>query len=132
MTGSRLLRHLLLCSLLAFVGSPFASSAETPVVLTPAIVLAGSPELISVHAPEAAAVDGEWLGRKIQFFRAHPGSGWLALAGADVEAPAGPSRLQITVHAGSNMVDLSRTIDIHPAHYRTGTLSVAPQFVEPG
>jgi hypothetical protein len=132
MTGSRLLRHLLFPCLLFVVAFRPASPAEIPVVLTPAIVLAGAPELISVHALDATGVDGEWLGRTIQFFRAHPGADWLALAGADVEAPVGPSRLRITVHAATGAVDLSRTIDIHPAHYRTGTLSVAPQFVEPG
>ena len=30
------------------------------------------------------------------------------------------------------MRDLSRTVEIHPAHYRTGSLTVAPKFVEPG
>jgi hypothetical protein len=132
MTRSRTLRHLLFSCLLACVLSPSASSAEIPVVLTPSNVLAGSPELISVHSPDATRVDGEWLGRKIQFFRAHPGADWLALAGADVEAPVGPSRLHISVQAGGSETEFSRTIDIHPAHYRTGTLSVSPQFVEPG
>jgi murein DD-endopeptidase MepM/ murein hydrolase activator NlpD len=130
MTGSRTLRHLLLSSLIACAFSLSASSAEIPVVLTPSNVLAGSPELISIDAPDATSIDGEWLGRKIQFFRA--GAGWLALAGADVEAPAGPSRLHLSVHAGGGDVEFSRSIDIHPAHYRTGTLNVAPQFVEPG
>jgi murein DD-endopeptidase MepM/ murein hydrolase activator NlpD len=132
MTGSRLPRHLLLSCLVACVFSRSATPAEIPVVLTPSIVLAGSPELISVHAPDATSVDGEWLGRKIEFFHAHPGADWLALAGADVESPAGPSRLHITVHAGGRDAEFTRAIDIHPAHYRTGTLSVAPQFVEPG
>jgi len=131
MTGPRPLRHLLFSCLVACVLSRSASSAEIPVVLTPSNVLAGSPELISVHSPDATGVGGEWLGRKIQFFRAHPGADWFALAGADVEAPTGPSRLQITAHLGARDIDFSRTIDIHPAHYRTGTLSVAPQFVEP-
>jgi murein DD-endopeptidase MepM/ murein hydrolase activator NlpD len=132
MTGSRFLRCLLVSCLLAWVYARSAWSAEIPVALTPSNVLAGSPELISVHAPDATGIDGEWLGRKVQFFRARPGADWLALAGADVEAPAGPSRLHITVHAGGGDVEFGRSIDIHPAHYRTGTLSVAPQFVEPG
>jgi murein DD-endopeptidase MepM/ murein hydrolase activator NlpD len=132
MTGSRTLRRLLFSCLIACILSRSSLSAEIPVVLTPSNVLAGSPELISVHAPDATAVDGEWLGRKIQFFHAHPGADWLALAGAGVEASAGPSRLHITVHGGRSDVEFTRAIDIHPAHYRTGTLSVPPQFVEPG
>jgi murein DD-endopeptidase MepM/ murein hydrolase activator NlpD len=54
------------------------------------------------------------------------------LAGVDVEASVGPSILTISERpANGNAIDLSRTVEIHPAHYRTGTLTVAPQFVEP-
>ena len=81
-------------------------------------------------APNADAVSGEWLGHKIAFFKLHDGS-WAALAGVDVEAPAGPSTLHITsVEHGSN-VEMSTPVVIHAAHYRTGTLSVAPKFVTP-
>ncbi|HET6208465.1 MAG TPA: M23 family metallopeptidase, partial [Terracidiphilus sp.] len=105
--------------------------ANQAVVLTPREVVAGSPELISVRAA-ADSVDGEWLGRKIQFFQSSDHRSWLALAGADVETPAGPSRISITLHTPDRgNVDISETIDIRPAHYRTGTLTVAPQFVQP-
>jgi murein DD-endopeptidase MepM/ murein hydrolase activator NlpD len=111
-----------------------------PVTLTPAIVEAGSPELVRVEAPDAGMIDGEWLGHKLQFFRASgrgqgPASklAWYALAGSDVEAPIGPSKLIITAHIqGTQTQDLSRQIDIRPAHYTTGSLTVAPKFVEPG
>jgi murein DD-endopeptidase MepM/ murein hydrolase activator NlpD len=37
------------------------------------------------------------------------------------------------VRLGSGGVrDLSRTVEIHAAHYRSGSLIVAPEFVEPG
>jgi murein DD-endopeptidase MepM/ murein hydrolase activator NlpD len=98
--------------------------------LAPAVVVAGSPELIRVEAPASAVVSGEWLGRKLLFFRADSGRAWIALAGVDVEAPLGPSALKITVQAAQGS-DLSRTVEIHAAHYRTGTLSVSPKFVEP-
>ena len=99
-------------------------------VLTPAVVVAGAPELIRVHAPEAQSVDGEWLGHKILFFRDH--GDWFALAGVDVEGPVGPSILRIIAHTSNGPIDLTRTIPIAPAHYRTGTLTVAPKFVSPG
>jgi len=35
------------------------------------------------------------------------------------------------IGAGDRTIDLSRTVEIHEAHYRTGTLTVAPKFVEP-
>jgi len=104
----------------------------SPVTLTPAVVESGSPELIHVDAPATANLEGEWLGRKLDFFRGRDGQAWFALAGVDVEAPAGPSTLRIVVHTGGDALDLSRTIEIHPAHYRTSSLSVAPKFVEPG
>jgi murein DD-endopeptidase MepM/ murein hydrolase activator NlpD len=100
------------------------------VTLTPAVVLAGSPELIRVVAPNADSVDGEWLGRKFQFFRGR--TGWFALVGTDVEAPIGPSTLHITARRAGQTIDLSRPVTIHAGHYRTEKLSVAPRFVEPG
>jgi murein DD-endopeptidase MepM/ murein hydrolase activator NlpD len=78
------------------------------------------------------SIDGEWLGRKLEFFRGRDGLAWYALAGVDVEAPEGPSTLKISAHLEKGGErDISRTVEIHPAHYRTGTLTVAPKFVEP-
>ena len=96
---------------------------------TPARVDAGSPELIRVSAPGATSVEGEWLGRKVQFFLR--GAVWFALGGVDVAAPAGGSTLRITAIVNGRSEDLSRDVEIHAAHYRTGSLSVAPKFVQP-
>ena len=106
-----------------------ATVSPEAVTLTPAVVIAGSPELIRVNAHDAKSVDGEWLGRKISFFADH--GSWVALVGVDVEAAIGPSSLHIVAHGEGKDTDLSRTIEIHAAHYRTGALSVAPKFVEP-
>lgn len=101
--------------------------------LMPAEVAAGSPELVRVVAADAAGVDGEWLGRELEFFRGRDGRTWFALAGVDVEGAVGPSTLRISVRqSGSAVFDLTRSVEIHPAHYRTELLSVAPGFVEPG
>ena len=103
------------------------------VTITPAVVVAGSPELIRVHLPAGATVDGEWLNQKLEFFRGRDKQAWYALAGVDVKAQTGPSTLKISAHMASGApLDLSRGIEILPAHYRTGTLTVAPKFVEPG
>jgi murein DD-endopeptidase MepM/ murein hydrolase activator NlpD len=40
--------------------------------------------------------------------------------------------LHILVRSDGDVRDLSRTVEIHAAHYRTGSLTVAPKFVEPG
>jgi murein DD-endopeptidase MepM/ murein hydrolase activator NlpD len=122
----------LLC-LLAALPAAKVHGQDNPVVLTPPEVEAGSPVLIHVEAPATASLDGDWLGRKLEFFPSSDGRGWFALAGVDVEAAVGPSALRITVMPKSGTtLDLSRNVEIHAAHYRTGTLSVAPQFVSPG
>ena len=113
--------------LLLFLSAALVSAQEPSVTLTPAIVIAGSPELIRVHAAPGAHLTGEWFNHSLQFFSgARPGD-FYALAGVDVEAPVAPSSL--TLHIDGK--ELTRTIDVHPAHYRTGALTVAPRFVEP-
>jgi murein DD-endopeptidase MepM/ murein hydrolase activator NlpD len=120
-------------SLLLALPAVTARGQAFAVTLTPAVVEAGSPELIQVEAASATSLDGEWLGRKLEFFRGRDGQAWFALAGVDVEAAAGPSTLKISLRrAGGGADEFSRAVEILPAHYRTGALIVAPQFVEPG
>jgi murein DD-endopeptidase MepM/ murein hydrolase activator NlpD len=104
-----------------------------PLTLTPAPVIAGSPELLRVTSPGAVAITGTWLDRKLEFF---PGPAhtheWLALAGVDVEAAPGPSTIQLHIHSNGSTRDLTQPVEILPAHYRTGVLTVPPKFVTPG
>jgi hypothetical protein len=131
MTGSRLL-WLVLC--LGWVVAEAQPGPPPPlsVSVTPKYVVAGSPELIRVEGVQGTSADGEWLGRKLLFFRAGDSRTWIALAGVDVEAAPGPSDLIIHLHGCRDFCDTTRSIEIHPAHYRTGKLTVAPKFVEPG
>jgi murein DD-endopeptidase MepM/ murein hydrolase activator NlpD len=126
------MRRLFPAFLLTIAGSLLP--AQTPTVtLTPTEVVAGSPELIRVDAANATSLDGEWMGRKLEFFRGRNGQAWFALAGVDVEGAVGPSALKISLRLKSGSErDLSRTVEIHTAHYRTGALTVAPEFVSPG
>jgi len=131
MTGAR---HFFFAVVLAFALAASgrhagAQAAGSAVSLTPPLVEAGSPELIRVTISDASSMEGEWLGRKIQFFRR--GADWIALAGVDVEAPVGESQLHIRASVNGRIVDLGRGIMIHAAHYRIGSLSVAPEFVQP-
>jgi hypothetical protein len=151
------LQPIALCATLVLAPAvPIAAAQSPEVTLTPAIVVVGSPELIRVRLPlgatqNGAGLSGEWLNQKLQFFRGRDGHAWYALAGVDVKAAAGPSTLRITAHtatgaaqaggtppvgdpppAGNHLIDLSRTVQILPAHYLTSTLTVAPKFVEPG
>jgi len=95
------------------------------------VLIAGSPELIRVHIAGASSVEGEVFGHKFEFFRGREPGVWFALAGVDVEAPVGTSVWRISAHTTSGAIDLSQTTEIHAAHYRTGSLKVAPGFVEP-
>jgi murein DD-endopeptidase MepM/ murein hydrolase activator NlpD len=129
----RLLLALFVCVLAAGPARIAARAESGSVTLTPALVEAGSPELIRVEAPASATLEGEWLGRKLEFFCGRDNRAWFALAGVDVEAPISPSTLKIAVHLlQATTRDLTRNIEIHAAHYRTGTLTVPPRFVEPG
>jgi murein DD-endopeptidase MepM/ murein hydrolase activator NlpD len=113
-------------------GGISAQTRPPAVTLTPAVVEAGSPELIRVAAPDAASVNGDWQGQKLAFFRGRDGREWFALAGVDVESAVGPSTLRISVQeSGGAVRELNQAVEIHEAHYRTGTLSVQPKFVEP-
>ncbi len=122
--------NLLLCAALCCAAQ--AGSRLRAVTLTPAVVAAGSPVLIQVRAPATATLGGEWLRHKLKFFYVRDRRAWLALAGVDVEQAAGPAELKISVRLLSGGErDLTRTVEIHPAHYRISSLSVAPQFVQP-
>ncbi len=115
------------------VGMAQAATDTRPgVALTPALVEAGSPELLRIEAPDATSIEGTWQAHKVEFFSSRDGRTWFALAGVDVESATGASTVEIKIHTKSGAVrDLSRTVEVHPAHYRTGSLSVAPKFVEP-
>jgi murein DD-endopeptidase MepM/ murein hydrolase activator NlpD len=137
MTGARILRIVFWLVLGAAMSAPQrgaeAEASNDVVTVTPDVVEAGSPELIRVDLPTGATVEGEWLGRKLEFFRGRDGLAWYALAGVDVETASGPSTVRISARTAANApIDLSRTVEIHPAHYRTTALTVAPKFVEPG
>ncbi|WP_263350649.1 M23 family metallopeptidase [Acidicapsa acidisoli] len=134
----RIPKFFLLLLMTLCAGAASSSRALAPnVTLTPAIVESGSPELIRLHTPDTIVrVEGEWLGRKLEFFPNRDHSAWFALAGVDVEAPAGSSELKITEFTGTGRDalshDFSTTVPIHPAHYRTSSITVEPKFVEPG
>jgi hypothetical protein len=107
--------------------------AQTPsITVSPAYVEAGSPELIRVAALPDATVRGHWLGHTLQFVTGHEEGTWYALAGVDVEAPAGSSILTVSIRSHNSSRELTSTITIHPAHYRTTAITVEPKFVEPG
>jgi murein DD-endopeptidase MepM/ murein hydrolase activator NlpD len=132
MTGIRPYRLATLCACaLALASAAAQPIPSTPVTLTPAELSAGSPVLLRIAAPGATTITADWLGHQIQFFPSADHRTWFALAGADVEASIGPSTLAVHILTANGRRELTQSIEIHPAHYRTTTLTVAPQFVAP-
>ena len=98
----------------------------------PAIVEAGSPELIRVNLQDAVAVEGEWLGRKIVFFRGRDRRSWAALAGVDVEQPEGPSHLgSLYGRPAASPSTQARTLTFIPRTTAPACSPSHPKFVEP-
>ena len=122
--------------MLAIPIAPQLIAQQPAVILTPAVVEAGSPELIQVDAPAATSVEGEWLGHTIHFFPGEAAKSahrtWYALAGVDVETPAGASSLKISIHLPKQVSQITTPVEIHPAAYKTSSITVPPKFVEPG
>lgn len=128
-----------LCVIGLGVGA-LALAAETPgfrtVSTTPAALDNGSPFLLTV-APTAKVTQmkGTWMGKDLLFFQEKTQQGketWYALAGVDVEVT--PADYPLTIDAtAADGKPLQATIQISvgAAKYRTGTLTVAPNFVEP-
>ena len=119
-------------SFLLVLAATAAHGQAPDVTFTPALVVAGAPEVIRVTAPRDAKVTGEWQGHALQFFAGRGGSAWYALAGVDVETAAGPSTIKVSIHRHDSAREETAAITIHPAHYRTSSISVQPKFVEPG
>ena len=132
MIGSRFFSAALLSVFTCVCVAQAHGATSSDITLTPAMVVAGSPELIRIHAQNATGVTGEWLGHQIHFFKADTSDSWVALVGVDVEAPVGPSKLRIKLVMAPDEAEFEREIEILPAHYRVGKLTVQPKFVEPG
>jgi hypothetical protein len=117
-----------------------AFAVETPgfhsITTTPATLANGSPFLLAV-APAAKVIQikGTWMGKDLLFFKGISPQGsevWYALSGVDVEiTPASyPLAIDATATDGKPL-QATIQIPVGAAKYRTGTLTVAPNFVEP-
>ena len=101
--------------------------AQQPITLTPALIHSGSPILFRVTLPHASAIAGTWLQHPVTFTRDR--TGWILLAGVDVEQTPGTYTLDLTATLDDGTTrHLTRQIAIGPAHYRTTTLQVEQKF----
>jgi len=133
-----------LCAAALFVagflfGQP-AFAAETPgfhsILTSPAALSNGSPFLLSVSpAAKVTEIKGTWMGKELVFFPGKSQQGsetWYALAGVDVEITPGAYPLTIEANTvDGKPLQATMQIPVGAAKYHTGTLTVAPNFVEP-
>jgi murein DD-endopeptidase MepM/ murein hydrolase activator NlpD len=123
-----------------FTVSGCAFAAVVPgfrsIATAPATLDNGSPFLLTViPATKVSGIKGLWMGKELLFFKGRAdssGERWFALTGIDVEVTPGsyPLTLDATTAEG-NPLHATLQIPVGAAHYRTGTLTVAPNFVEP-
>ncbi len=134
-------RALLIACAAAFISATHcALAAATPgfrtIATTPATLANGSPFLLTVSpAEKVSALKGTWMGKDLLFFQGKSQQGseiWYALTGIDVETAPGEYPLTVdATPADGKPLHASIQIPVGAAKYRTGTLTVAPNFVEP-
>jgi murein DD-endopeptidase MepM/ murein hydrolase activator NlpD len=121
------------------VGQP-AFAAETPgfrsILTSPAALSNGSPFLLSVSpAAKVTQMKATWMSKDLMFFKGKSQQGsevWYALTGVDVETTPGDFPLTIeATTADGKPLQATIQIPVGAAKYHTGTLTVAPNFVEP-
>lgn len=99
----------------------------------PQQLASGSPCLLTVEfATPPTALQGEWFGRRVDFFPSVDRTVWHALAGADVETSPGNYTLALhATMADGKTASTTRDIPIGASHYRETDLHVAENFVSP-
>ena len=131
---------LALCATALLAAGRVAPAAETPgfrsIVTVPAALANGSPFLLAVSsAVMVSEVKGSWMGKDLLFYKGKSQQGsevWYTLTGVDVETAPGAYPLTVeATTADGKPLHASIQVPVSAAKYRTGTLTVAPNFVEP-
>jgi murein DD-endopeptidase MepM/ murein hydrolase activator NlpD len=121
--------------LLLFVASANAQPSPGFRVInwSPLRLASGSPVLFRVQLDQTASeVHGDWLKHAITFTKAKEGNSWYALAGIDVEQAPGTYPLELTATASNGQsLHATRQVNVLPGTYKTTTLHVAENFVQP-
>ena len=123
-----------------FSASHRAFGAETPgfrsIATAPATLDNGSPFLLTVSpAAKVTEIKGTWMGKDLQFFRGksqqgtRPGTRSPASMSRSRPAPIRSPSTQL--QRDGKPLQATIQIPVGAAKYRTGTITVAPNFVEP-
>ena len=100
---------------------------------SPTRLASGSPVIFSVELNTmATSVQGTWLKHTLSFTKAAGGHTWYALAGIDVEQPAGTYTLELTATGSAGQILHGRQeVAVLPGQYKTTNLHVPEKFVAP-
>jgi murein DD-endopeptidase MepM/ murein hydrolase activator NlpD len=100
---------------------------------SPLRLASGSPVLFKVQLNQAASeVHGSWLSHEVTFTKAKQGNSWYALAGIDVEQAPGTYPLELTAATTNGQtVHATQQISVRPGTYKTTTIHVAENYVQP-
>jgi biotin carboxyl carrier protein len=122
---------LLLAACLA--APPAAQPAAPRLTVEPARLVNGSPCVFRVRsATPLQSLTGSFSGKKVSFDFDPAGGEWVALAGVDYDAKPGAHLLALEgVTRGGGRVAFSESVTVAKGFYRTTTLTVPRQYVEP-
>lgn len=130
------MRRTFLLILVAFAGviSAFAAVPEARSVFSwqPQVLVNGSVCLFTVELKGAQQkVTAKWLGHELTFSRG-PNNVWYSLAGVAYDTKPGAYDVVIdAVQPDGHTFQLSRTVAVQAAHYKTSRLTVPQKYVTP-
>jgi murein DD-endopeptidase MepM/ murein hydrolase activator NlpD len=124
---------LLLAACLAAPAPPSAQTGALKLAVEPANLVNGSPCVFRVRPPASLkSLTGSFLGKKVYFDFDPAGGEWVALAGVDYDAKPGshPLALEGVTRDGQRRA-FGESVAVAKGYYRTTTLTVPRQYVEP-
>jgi murein DD-endopeptidase MepM/ murein hydrolase activator NlpD len=122
--------------LLVCLAAPVSASAQAAafvVSVEPVKLVNGSPCVFRVRPAEPLKkLSGSFLGKKVYFDFDRAGGVWFALAGVDYDAQPGVHPLALEgVTSDGERKSFSQGVAVSKGYYRTTTLTVPRQYVEP-
>jgi murein DD-endopeptidase MepM/ murein hydrolase activator NlpD len=110
-----------------------AASAAWKIQYLPAQIVNGSPVIIRVAPPKAAAsLSGKWLGHELAFTFDPPTKTWIAIAGASLETKPGSYPLELRAEtAAGPAISFDKKIPVERRRYPRVALKVPPRYTAP-
>lgn len=127
--------NLPICLLLVLlsISANAAPVKQWRVQFEPLHIVNGSPVLFRVTPPvELKDLKANFLGQELAFRHSLACHCWYALAGVKLETKPGRYELRLTgTRDAAQDAVFNSPVLVHPAHYPSSTITVAPAFIEP-